>query len=248
MSPAARVVVHPAVLVVVHDVAPRFRRPVLGSLLPAMLRRGFTVDILEARELDGIDLAGTDLVCVTGSPDSVYDSSLDWVAPEREFLQRVDAAGIPVLGVCFGAQILADALGGSVAPSSGPEHGFTLVETTRPELIAPGPWMESHHDTITAPPTAEVIARTEHNVQAFTVGAHLGVQFHPEITPECFLAWREGFDRHGRDNSYDSEVDVPAMTAEIESRATAAAADCDELFERFLRHAGLGSDHRSFAP
>lgn len=227
----------------VHGVLPGYERAILGSLAPAMSRRGFLVDVRNVGDLvvdgpDAVRLDGVDLVCVTGSPDSVYDETLDWVTAERRLLQRVDDAHIPVLGVCFGAQILASALGGSVKPSDFPEHGFTTVSTLRPDLIAAGPWLEFHHDAITPPPGAEVIAATAHNVQAFILGAHLGVQFHPEITPECFVAWRNGYSA-ATAGLPDHGVDFAALAAEIEHSATRTAADCDELFGRFLSHAGL---------
>lgn len=225
-------------LAVVHGVIPDEQKTILGSLLPAMENRGFTVEIVGVDDLDSVDLAGLAFICVTGSPDSVYDEKLDWVAPERQFLQQADAANVPILGVCFGGQILASALGGSVSPSPRPEHGFTEIVTTRPELVSAGPWMEFHHDTITPPDNAEVIARTEHNVQAFTVRRHLGLQFHPEITPECFDAWRIGFTTRKRPIG-ESGVDIAAVAADIRRRAAAAAADADELLGRFLIHAGV---------
>ncbi|MDY6809789.1 MAG: type 1 glutamine amidotransferase [Actinomycetota bacterium] len=226
-------------LTLVHNVLPDYRRAIVGSLLPAMERRGFDVDIVAADEDEPFPTpSDVDLVVVTGSADSVHDASLPWIDREREYLREAIAAGVPIYGICFGGQILASALGGTVAVSSRPEHGFVPVATTRPDLVADGPWMQYHYDTITVPDDVEVIAHNAAGVQAFVSGPHLGVQFHPEISPECFVAWKDGFSGPKSDMS-DHEVDLVALAASIAERTDAAAADCDRLFERFLAHAGL---------
>ncbi|MFW0793251.1 type 1 glutamine amidotransferase [Gordonia sp. CPCC 205515] len=218
-------------LALVHDVPSENRRAMLGSLSPALERRGFTVDIRDACEMDTIDLAGVDVLCVMGSAASVDDAARDWIAAEMRLLQAADAADTPIFGICFGGQILARALGGSVGPSAEPEHGFTRIRSTRPELVPAGPWMQFHHDTIGVPARAEVIARTDHNVQAYALGRHLGVQFHPEITPECFALWCR---RMPATDPAATGIDLVAIAAEVERRSRSAATACDELLGRFL--------------
>lgn len=228
-----------SVLALVHGVRPEWREAVLGSLLPAFTDRGFDVVIRDVEDESLPDANGFDAVCVTGSPDSAFDTSLPWVESELRYLSDTIAQQVPIFGVCFGAQILACALGGAVAPSTRPEHGFVTVSTTRPDLVEAGPWMEFHHDTITVSDVAEVIAVNDAGVQAFVSGPHLGVQFHPEITPDCFTGWRKGF-TSVRSGSDDGRVDTRALEVEIDSAAAEAAARCDRLVERFLEHAGIG--------
>ncbi|MCR8895967.1 type 1 glutamine amidotransferase [Gordonia sp. GONU] len=228
-----------SVLALVHGVRPEWRESVLGSLLPAFTDRGFDAVIRDVVDGSLPDASGFDLVCVTGSPDSAFDTTLPWIGPELEYLSATITQQVPVLGVCFGAQILARALGGSVAPSTRPEHGFTTVSTTRPDLVEAGPWMQFHRDTITVTDVAEVIAVNDAGVQAYVSGPHLGVQFHPEITSDCFSGWREGF-TSARSGSDDGKVDTRALAAEIDAAAVDAAARCDRLVEGFLEHAGIG--------
>ncbi|AZZ80920.1 glutamine amidotransferase [Gordonia alkanivorans] len=228
-----------SVLALVHGVRPEWRETVLGSLLPAFADRGFDVVIRDVEDGSLPEATGFDLVCVTGSPDSAFDTSLPWVEPELRYLAETIGRQVPIFGVCFGAQILARALGGSVAPSTRPEHGFVTVSTTRPDLVETGPWMEFHHDTITVSDVAEVIAVNDAGVQAYVSGPHLGVQFHPEITPDCFSGWRKGF-TSARSGSDDGTVDTRALAADIDASAGQAAARCDRLVGRFLEHAGLG--------
>lgn len=227
------------VLALVHDIEERFRHDALGTLLPALQRRGFDVVIACA---DGDTLLPPptlfEMVVVMGSHASVYDELLDWVDRERRYLRKALAAEIPIFGVCFGAQILADVLGGTIALSEYPEYGFTTVHTTDPDLVGPGPWLELHQDTITPPDDVEVVARNDAGVQAFTFGPHLGVQFHPEASPEWLSAWSASLPTLG---SYLSGhgVDLEAFESEVAMNAAAAAHACDLLLKRFLARAGI---------
>ena len=94
-----------------------------------------------------------------------------------------------MLGLCFGGQALAAALGGTVERAPRPELGWTEIETDEPELVPPGPWLEWHYERFTTPPGATEIARTAAATQAFRHGRHLGVQFHPESTVEIVERW-----------------------------------------------------------
>jgi GMP synthase-like glutamine amidotransferase len=75
------------------------------------------------------------------------------------------------------------------------EIGWVSVNTTQPELISEGPWFEWHFDTFTAPPGADVLAQTAVGPQAYLVGRSLGLQFHPEVTPEIVQGWMRGSER-----------------------------------------------------
>lgn len=80
------------------------------------------------------DFTSFDAVIPMGAPWSTYDHAAvgSWVLPELEQLRAADAAGVPVLGICFGGQLLATAHGGSVAPTERPEVGWYDVESSAP--------------------------------------------------------------------------------------------------------------------
>ena len=130
-----------------------------------------------------------DLVVLMGSPWSVYEERVQgWVGPELDFVRRRLAAGVPMLGICFGAQTMSAALGGKVTHAVRPEYGWTEVGSAT-EHIAEGPWFQFHHDEFTVPPGAVELARNESGVQSFRAGRGLAVQFHPEMTADLLASW-----------------------------------------------------------
>lgn len=135
------------------------------------------------------DPGGADFVVSLGSARSVHDREPAWIRAELDWLRTVDRASVPILGICFGAQLLSLALGGAVAPSANPEIGWIAVETCNTQKVASGPWFAYHRDVITPPPLAREIARNEFGPQAFLVGTHLAVQFHPEVTAPIVAGW-----------------------------------------------------------
>jgi GMP synthase-like glutamine amidotransferase len=134
-------------------------------------------------------VAGFARVVTLGSEQAADDDSVPWQADERATLRAAEAAGVPVLGVCFGAQSLARALGGGVRRAARPELGWVHVGTRAPDLVPDGPWLSWHDDELLAPPGAEVLAANASGVQAYRAGIHAAVQFHPEVTTEIVTAW-----------------------------------------------------------
>ncbi|HEU4975437.1 MAG TPA: gamma-glutamyl-gamma-aminobutyrate hydrolase family protein [Baekduia sp.] len=139
------------------------------------------------------DPTGRPFLVTLGSEASAYDDSVPWLAAERAALDRALDAGVPVLGICFGAQHLVRALGGEVRPAPRPEVGWLDVETLAPELVPPGPWLQWHRDAFSVPPGAQLLAHSPVCPQAFRHGLHLGVQFHPEVTAEVVAGWVAGY-------------------------------------------------------
>jgi len=136
-------------------------------------------------------LDGIDHVVVLGAICSVYDDgpARGWIADELAWLRQADEAGVPVLGICFGAQALATAFGGQVEAAPRKEVGWTVVDSLDHELIPPGPWLEFHGDRCLLPRAARLLARNDVGAQAFSLGRHLAVQFHPEIDGAQFRMW-----------------------------------------------------------
>jgi GMP synthase-like glutamine amidotransferase len=128
-------------------------------------------------------------VACLGAKHSPLDTHVPAVVGTLEIIKQAVDSDVPVLGLCYGGQVLSAVLGGEIEHSPDPQHGWYELDTEDPDLIPAGPWLEWHYDRFSLPPGATQIASTGTTVQAFTHGPHLGTQFHPESTVEIVLGW-----------------------------------------------------------
>ncbi len=175
--------------------------------------------------------AGTAAVLLLGSAWSVADP-VDEEALDREcsLVRSALRSGVPVLGLCYGAQVVARATGGRVARAARPEVGLVTVESADERLVPVGPWWAFHYDVITAPPAAETLARNEFGLQAFALPGALGVQFHPEVVPETLDDWLTRFP----DMLAAGGGDKRALVAEARRREQQARVAAHRLVDDFL--------------
>ena len=177
--------------------------------------------------------AGFDALVFSGAPWSVYDTATigTWIGDEIAFARSALSLGVPVLGICFGGQMLAAAVGGSVALAPAPEIGWISVSSSAPGLIEAGPWFSWHFDRFTVPSGVDLLARTSAANQAFTVGRALGLQFHPEVSTEVLEVWLA---TGGQEQLAEVGVAVPPLLAQTRALTTAAAARAETLIRRFV--------------
>jgi GMP synthase-like glutamine amidotransferase len=191
--------------------------------------RSVALEVVPAgRELP--DPAGRPFVVSLGSEASAYDDAVPWLAAERVLLDRALELDVPVLGICFGSQHLARALGGDVGPASRAEVGWFEVETLAPDVVPAGPWLQWHRDAFGVPPGAELLARSPVSAQAYRVGPHLGVQFHPEVTAAVVEDWAAHYPESVARAGTTVEVLLEATAREAPRARTRAWA----LFDAFL--------------
>jgi GMP synthase-like glutamine amidotransferase len=140
------------------------------------------------------DPAAYDVIVPLGARWPVYDEALrrTWVGAEMALLREAAGAGVALLGVCFGGQLIAQAFGGTVARSPAPEIGWYDVDTDDDAIIPGGPWFQWHFDRWTLPPGAKEIARTAAASQAFVLDRALALQFHPELDASLLEGWLGG--------------------------------------------------------
>lgn len=183
----------------------------------------------ELPEHDDVDAA-----IVTGSKASTYWEE-PWIDELEAWLREADDRGIPLLGVCFGHQIVAQALGGDVEDMEEYELGYHEVRRTGNSPLFDGLGHQftafcTHHDEVTAlPPGAQAHAETDAAVQAYRRDSSFGVQFHPE------------FDRATAERVIDGK-ELPAgriedAKATVTEENVAAAERTKRLFENFLSFA-----------
>jgi GMP synthase-like glutamine amidotransferase len=194
----------------------------------------FRID-LDDRELDP---SRYDLIVSLGSEFAAFDDSRPFVPREARLMGRAVEDQVPVLGLCFGGQMLARVLGGEVYRGPVSEIGWLPVRTRDPELVPEGPWFQWHFDTFTTPPGASLVAESDLGPQAFVAGRSLGLQFHPEVTPEIMDDWVRAY-RHELD---EEGVDPDSLLEETIGRARESRRLSWQLLERYLdRVAGLGA-------
>ncbi len=136
---------------------------------------------------------GIDLVVHLGSNWSVYwDDVSRNVAAESELIREAHRRGIPLFGICFGAQIMAHALGGSAERAKKAEIGWHDVIATPTYNVLAGTWMQWHYDTFSAPAGAQVLALSDAGPQAMQMGRSFATQFHPEANEAIVSRWMGG--------------------------------------------------------
>jgi GMP synthase-like glutamine amidotransferase len=205
-----------------------------------LVERGFELEVF--RVLDDPDdpistkpfpdATDYDILVLTGSPWSVHDTDSigSWIGREIEMVRNAHDRGVPVLGLCFGGQVLSAALGGAVCRTDRPEFGWHLIDTDLSDAVAEGPWFEWHYDTFTVPEGAVEVARSDVSPQVFRIGRSVGTQFHPEMTPRLNELWvgmsADELVAHG--------VDPEAMVAESGVEAEQNRSRSDALVDWFL--------------
>jgi GMP synthase-like glutamine amidotransferase len=193
--------------------------------------RGAEQDIyrIDVEERDAI-ATDYDLLVSLGSEFAAFDDTIPWIEREKRLLSQAADHEVPVLGICFGGQLLARVLGGKSFRGEQSEIGWLPVRTTDPELVPDGPWFQWHFDTFTAPPDSKLIADSDVGPQAFIAGRSLGLQFHPEVTPQIMDSWVAVY-RHELDQE---GVDPDGLLEQTHRLATNSRGAAWRLFDAFL--------------
>jgi GMP synthase-like glutamine amidotransferase len=216
----------PRALIIEHE------RATPGGLVYEWLEdHGVAVEELEIdvdeREVEPSDY---DLLVPLGSEFAAYDDSVPWLEREKRLLKNAHEQDVSVLGICFGGQLLARVLGGDSFRAETSEIGWLPVRTKDPQLVPEGPWFQWHFDSFTPPPGAQLLADSDAGPQAYIVGRSLGVQFHPEVTPQIMDEWVRVY-RH----ELDAEgVDPDALLEETHRRADETRATARRLLDTFI--------------
>ena len=193
-------------------------------------------------------LDGFDAAFVFGAEAQVdQEDSVPWLRPEKQLVRELLDRGTPILGVCFGSQLLAEAAGAEVRLAAAPEIGWHEVELT-PEgaadpLLGNLPErfesLQYHHYEWLLPPGATALARSARCLQAFRVPDRpaWGVQFHPEVTATDFDSWLD--DWHEDPGAVATGLDPADIRAETVGKIAAWNEIGRELAARFLDEAEL---------
>jgi len=189
---------------------------------------------------DGFDA----LMIFGGSMHVDQNDGHRWLTPEKAFLREQLERGTPMLGVCLGSQLLADAAGAVPHRIPEPEIGWYDIEITEAGAADPllGPLAPSvelfewHHYVAPLPPGAVELARTPACVQAFRIEGKpaWGLQFHAEVTRENLWSWLDGWENA---EAVDTAFDPERIRAASEGRIEAQNEVGRGIAERFLAEA-----------
>lgn len=180
------------------------------------------------------DFADYDVIIPMGAPWGAWDDECigAWLQPELAWVKAAVESGTPVLGICFGGQLIARAMGGSVTRAPHNEIGWANVWSDRPELVSEGPWFQFHYDRWEMPAEGVEIARNPYAPQAFLINNALALQFHPEVTAASLKGWLDwGGDTQVEKDGQDGAV-MLGQTAAYEAAARQRTFD---LIDAFLR-------------
>lgn len=214
-----------------------------GPVSTRLRERGFEVDevvVVDAANFttpnvsfDFPSLDAYDLIVPMGAPWGAWDDACigNWLQPELAWVRDAVSRDIPVLGICFGGQLLARALGGTVERATKPEIGWTAIHSDDQSLVPAGPWFQFHYDGWTIPDGAAEVARNSVSSQAFVYGRSLAVQFHPELTGDTLDGWlREG----GEEQVIADGQNPAALLAHTRAEESSARERTNALVDAFL--------------
>lgn len=212
----------------------------LGSFEAVLQERGTRILKLQA----GVDdiapaIESADLTIILGGPIGVYEGAVyPFLQAELEAIQRRMQAARPTLGICLGAQLMAQAAGGRVYPGGTKEIGWGKLSLSEPGLASPIRHLQDtavlhwHGDTFELPSDAQRLASSEvYPNQAFRIGRNLlGLQFHPEAQTRTFERWLIG---HAAELSA-AKVDVPTLREQARRHGPALEAAGQALLRQWL--------------
>jgi GMP synthase-like glutamine amidotransferase len=199
---------------------------VLGSLSVAFERRHIPCRVVDlgARPADLPSLSGTQGLVLMGGSMSANDD-LPGLRHEMQMIRVAVERGLPVLGICLGAQLVARALGARVYTNPAREIGWRQIRFTAAASadhlfhgLSGAPMVfKWHAETFDLPPGAQLLAYSDHcRHEAFRVDDQIyGVQFHPEATPSIIADWLREDAARGSQREVKTPVDPAAHAAEV---------------------------------
>jgi GMP synthase (glutamine-hydrolysing) len=219
----------------------------LGTLDRLLRSDGFEIEIIDA-PFDHVPLVPRDYgaIVVLGGPMAVYDN-LDYLLREQELIRSAIKSDTPLLGICLGSQLIAQAAGGRVFKGSRKEIGLEkvfLTPTGRSGIFRDSDGRDAmkvfqwHGDTYDLPSSASVLARSDLYPQAFRIGSAVGIQFHLEVDKQMINRWIQEYRKE-----LDFEGIVPNEVVPSENDLTQLASNCKVVYRNFaseLRSRMLG--------
>ena len=173
----------------------------LGNLEKLFESDGYVIESMEAGALVPEDPTNYSAIVILGGYMSAYEN-LPYLIKEQELVKKANACKVPVLGICLGSQLIAQALGGRVYKGKKKEIGWFDISLTdagrrdvfRGIMSKKLKVFQWHGDTYDLPKSATLLATSQHSPQAFRIGTSVGILFHLEIQAKMAENWVKEYD------------------------------------------------------
>jgi GMP synthase (glutamine-hydrolysing) len=210
----------------------------LGLLEPMFVHDGYDIEKVTIQD-DPVPTSplGYDAIVILGGPMAVYDN-FPYLQKEQDLIRNAMKNDTPVLGVCLGSQLIAQAAGGRVYKANKKEIGWHNVYLTpassndifrgfTDKMIRVFQW---HGDTYDLPATAKILAYSDLYVQAFRIESAVGIQFHFEVDEHLIRTWMKEYsaDLIREKTSPESILPAPSNLEQL-------AASCGFVYNNFTR-------------
>jgi GMP synthase (glutamine-hydrolysing) len=210
----------------------------LGSLEELIQSDGYEIENIEAQTEPMPQNTGDyTAIIILGGPMAVYDN-LGYIVKEQELIRDAIKNKVPVLGICLGSQLIAQAAGGNVYKGSKKEIGWynvtlnhndqnDIFKDIKSKTMRVFQW---HGDTYDLPSTATIMASSELYPQAFRIGTAVGIQFHLEVNYKMIERWTHEY-RQELNNENIKPENILSTTKDVEDLYD----KCKVLYSNFAK-------------
>lgn len=168
---------------------------------------------------------------------SYDDDRYSFLVEEKQWIAGLVQDDVPTLGICLGAQLMADALGGKARKADRPEADLLELAPTEAGRTDPvlgalrSPVLSLHQDTFDLPEAATLLAHSDRLPHAFRIGSALGLQFHPEVRSGTLASWAR---RDLRSLIERAGTDPEALIRRVRAAERHLAAEAEGLLDRWM--------------
>ena len=206
----------------------------MGYIEDILKEKGIEYEYVKVYETNEVKVGDATHIVIMGGPMGVYEEKeYPFLVQEKELIRQAIKSGIPILGICLGAQLIASALGKDVYPYKQELGWFEVKKYEDDEVVRDLPdrliVFQWHNDTFDLPDGAKLLYfGDEVRNQAFRFEKAIGLQFHLEMTPELVKIWVEN-------EKNISEEEKRKILLESEKYIAISNEYCKKLVESFLR-------------